>query len=123
MKRIIHFGLSLLLVVSTMGVTINRHYSGGELFSTSLFAEPESCCAAKCDCCHEESQVIKVEDDFIGSAFDLIKVFFFELVKSTLNVEFSTLDEQQISKNISTECDKSPPPDKFIQEFTQSFLL
>lgn len=49
-----HIILVFILVVVTMGVTINKHYSGGTLYSISLFFEAESCCERDCDCCSDE---------------------------------------------------------------------
>lgn len=50
--KIIHLLVACILLVSTIGVVINKHYSGGELFSTALFVEAQSCCVTAC--CHQE---------------------------------------------------------------------
>lgn len=50
--KILHLFVASILLFSTIGVVINKHYSGGELFSTALFVEAESCCASSC--CHEK---------------------------------------------------------------------
>lgn len=60
-----HIILGFIIVVVTMGVTINKHYSGGNLYSISLFFEAESCCERDCDCCSDESQTYKIDDDFL----------------------------------------------------------
>ena len=68
--KIIHLIVAFVLLVSTMGVVINKHYSGGELFSTALFVEAESCCSSSCchsmpmEGCHEELEYHKLEVDF-----------------------------------------------------------
>lgn len=49
-----HIILGFIIVVVTMGVTINKHYSGGNLCSISLFFEAESCCERDCDYCSDE---------------------------------------------------------------------
>lgn len=62
----------MLLVISTSGVIINKHYSGGELFSASFFVEAESCCETSCchhehqNNCSEVSDFYKVNTDFIS---------------------------------------------------------
>ena len=69
-SKIIHLFVAFVLFVSTMGVVINKHYSGGELFSTALFVEAESCCSSSCcrsmpmEGCHEELEYHKLEVDF-----------------------------------------------------------
>lgn len=50
--KIIHLFSAFVLLFSTIGVVVNKHYSGGELFSTALFVEAESCCSSSC--CHEQ---------------------------------------------------------------------
>jgi hypothetical protein len=39
-----HIGLILLLLVSTMGMTINLHFSQSKLYDAKLFLRAESCC-------------------------------------------------------------------------------
>ena len=60
-----HIILVFIIVVVTIGVTINKHYSGGNLYSISLFFEAESCCERDCDCCSNESQTYKIDDNFL----------------------------------------------------------
>lgn len=70
-KKFIHIILSLLLMVSTMGITINKHYSNNELFSTTIFVEAEGCCEIPLGCCHEESTFVQVKEDYIPSRYKI----------------------------------------------------
>lgn len=69
-KKTLNIIISLLLLVSTSGIIINKHYSGDELFSTALFVEAESCCETSCchhqdkNSCSEESDFYKLSTDF-----------------------------------------------------------
>jgi hypothetical protein len=63
LKKFSHIILSSLLLVSTMGVVVSKHYCGGAFVSASIFHEAKSCCDAG-DCCHNEDSFFKVEDDF-----------------------------------------------------------
>ena len=69
--NIIHLFIAIILLVSTIGVVINKHYSGGELFSTALFVEAESCCSSSCchsqpvSGCEEESDYYRLIADYI----------------------------------------------------------
>lgn len=107
-KKFGHIIMILLLLISTAGVSINKHYSGGELFSTAIFVEAESCCETPCGCCDEKSEQIKVEADYLTSSFDLQDA-------SQLNLLFSSipalLQFEAISSYNTTfiEWDTSPP--------------
>ena len=68
MTRIVHILFAFVFTVLSIGIIINKHYSAGELFSISLFGEPESCCEMPCDCCDEESEVYKLSGDYMFSS-------------------------------------------------------
>lgn len=72
-KNFSHIILSVLLLVSTMGVAISKHYCGGNLVSTSFFNETEPCCGAS-DCCTNETSFFHVEEDFSLISFSEIPV-------------------------------------------------
>ena len=46
MKKLLSIALTLLLLVSTIGVTVSRHYCESYLISTSLMASIEDACDA-----------------------------------------------------------------------------
>ena len=46
-----------------MGLAISKHYCSGSFVSASLFQEAESCCGES-DCCHNETNIYQVKDDF-----------------------------------------------------------
>ncbi|MFP3860724.1 MAG: HYC_CC_PP family protein [Bacteroidales bacterium] len=62
--------LTFLVVCTTTGTIINQHYSEGELYSSSFFLSPDSCCTNSQektehkDSCHEVLNYYKVEDFF-----------------------------------------------------------
>lgn len=66
LRKISHIILALFLLAATTGVTFSMHYCGGELVSTSIYKEAESCCDGPCDCCHDETLHFQVEDDFVS---------------------------------------------------------
>lgn len=69
LKKISHILFAVLMLVSTMGLTISKHYCGGNLKSVSIVTEAQSCCDIPTGCCHNENFTIKVEDDFSASSF------------------------------------------------------
>lgn len=50
-----------------MGLAISKHYCSGSFVSASVFQEAESCCGES-DCCHNETSVYQVKDDFSAPA-------------------------------------------------------
>jgi len=70
MKNISNILVSFILLVATTGIVVNKHYSAGKLFSVSLYAEAESCCADGdlCGCCDVETQVAQLKTDFQASS-------------------------------------------------------
>ncbi|MBS2212916.1 hypothetical protein KEM09_15970 [Carboxylicivirga mesophila] len=92
----LHIVLSLMLLVSTTGVTFSMHYCGGKYVSTSLFVEADSCCGDGCGCCENKSVHYEVEEDYTGpviSALEpaieldlLIELFHFEIDAEELSI-------------------------------------
>lgn len=64
LKRVAHIFLILLLVFSTTGLTITRHYCGRNLVDTSIYSSPHNCCEGKCPGCHNERINIRITDKF-----------------------------------------------------------
>ena len=93
-----HIILGFIIVVVTMGVTINKHYSEGNLYSISLFFEAESCCERACDCCSDESQTYKIDDNFLITNIsqpEIASVQLFSSKKQVINTVLSSLFETQ----------------------------
>jgi hypothetical protein len=73
LKRTGHIILSLVLLVSTMGMAVSKHYCKGSLESVAVFHEAKSCCDMD-NCCHDETQVYQVKEDFSVPAVSSIPV-------------------------------------------------
>ena len=140
--RILHLLIAALVFISTIGVTVNRHYCQKQLRSTGLWWMPKSChetadvnsklpsCpfhAKKSDddkrkCCSEESDYVKSEinQDIISNDFSLsapIPDFTFS----------SFVVEIHVSAFIKVDYDIfcfHPPPDRVSRQILyQSFLI
>lgn len=61
--------ISTLLLVSTTGLAVSKHYCEGQFVSVELKADAEPCCEDE-TCCHTETQFIQVENDFLASHTD-----------------------------------------------------
>ncbi len=62
-RKIINIIIVFLLLISTSGFTISRHYCGDNLVSVVINSEAKSCCDMH-GCCHDESEFFKVNNDF-----------------------------------------------------------
>ncbi|MCG6188821.1 HYC_CC_PP family protein [Maribellus maritimus] len=100
LQKFSHITFSCLLLISTMGMAVSKHYCSDNLVSVSLFEEADACCGDM-GCCHTENEFIQVKDDFSAPNISTIPV----LAEITilghdlfegLNV---TLAETEIQKN------------------------
>ncbi|MGM0613059.1 MAG: HYC_CC_PP family protein [Bacteroidota bacterium] len=78
--------LALLVLCTTTGIVVNQHYSGGELYSSSAYTDPVSCCDSeeeeKASTCHEESKVYKVKDYFRASPSVNVHIYFTSIIQT-----------------------------------------
>jgi len=89
MRRVINIVVSIVFLISFVGINIHKHYSQGKLYSTAIFQAAESCCEdmeycemtnttetcthyQKEDCsCKNETETLKISDVFIGERFSI----------------------------------------------------
>jgi hypothetical protein len=110
-------------MIVTLGFTVNKHYSGGELFSLALFGEPESCCEDMCSCCDEESETVQFLVDYAFSIDNLestpVEV---ELITISLLLGFVETDLVENSNEFFDQ--DLPPPDNLTRlSFFQTYIL
>ena len=67
MKKLHYILFAVFFTVLTVGASVSKHYSGGDLYSVALFGEADSCCEEPCDCCDDESEVIQFTADYVFS--------------------------------------------------------
>ncbi|GET25833.1 hypothetical protein [Prolixibacter sp. NT017] len=68
-----HILTALILLTSTFGVTINKHYSHGRLFDVEVYANAQSCCTPEhhdMNGCADTHEHYQVASDFLASSFD-----------------------------------------------------
>jgi len=109
MKKVINILVSIIFLISFIGVNIHKHYSHGKLYSTAIFQEAESCCVdmehcemantpktcehhQENDCsCEDKTETFKISDDFVNERFsistektiDLYFVSLFQTIETT----------------------------------------
>lgn len=121
-KKLGNIILVFLLLISTAGVSINKHYSGGELFSTAIFVEADSCCETPCGCCDKSSEIIKVEADYLASSFELDDVAQMDLLYANIPVLLQFV-RTEVSTNSFTIEEFFPPPLPDLCILNQVFRL
>jgi hypothetical protein len=124
LKRFSHIILSVLLLATTTGMAVSKHYCSGDIMASTIFSEAESCCDGPCDCCHNENHFYQVQDDFSGVPSQDVPQ----------SAEINVLGNELLSFELASEIESklnplifvdSPPPPK-IQEvlsLKQSYLL
>ncbi len=107
-----HTILSVVLLVSTIGLVVSKHYCGGEIVSVSVFQEEESCCDMG-DCCSTESQTYQIKDDFSTPAITVLPLLAeIEILGHDL---FGTEDVPNFEEDNSELFVSDSPPPKTIQ--------
>ena len=123
LQKFSHIILATLLMISTMGMAVSKHYCGNDLVSVSMFDEAETCCGDM-GCCHTENEFFQVKEDY-STPVVLTTPLSAEieiLGHNLLNEDFFVAAENEIFK---FSYDESPPP-KTIQtvlSLRQVYLL
>lgn len=122
MKRIANILISIVFLISFVGVQINKHYSHGKLYDVSVFHEAESCCTPPVEsCCETNSkisshcddipendmsceniiEVYRVIDNFIAERFSIPTIYSFDLfiISISINFDANQLSIVSIQKN------------------------
>jgi hypothetical protein len=109
LKKFSHIILSVVLLVSTMGMIVSKHYCSGSFVSASIFHEAKSCCGDS-DCCHNEDQFYQVKDDFsapvvlTAPVLAELDVLGHEMLNELLTTNYES------NNSILTYTDSQPPP-------------
>ena len=113
----------MLLLTTTIGLAISKHYCGGELISTSLFSEAQSCCDSP-DCCKNETETYQLDEDFAAASIlevpETIQLDLFAVALILLDSQF-----EENENNAAFIVTDLPPPPKIQTALSQrqTFLL
>jgi hypothetical protein len=88
LRTVTNIVTSCLLLVSTTGLAVSKHYCGGDLVSVELKTEADACCDDGM-CCNTETQFLQLEEDFIASttSIDLRNLFSADLIQPNSAME------------------------------------
>jgi hypothetical protein len=126
MKKLLAIALTSILMVSTIGITVHKHYCASSLVTTSILPHEDDTCDSTNPManhsCEDQHQHFSVDSPLVlvAMSFDLSPSI--EWIK-VLQSEVTVL----LSENLSTTkvlADISPPPSEpNIYTRVQSFLL
>ena len=92
MKKLVNIFITVVFLVSFIGIRINKHYSHGKLYSVALFEKAAVCEEMKNvsspqsgdpspvhNCCENHTQTLKITDAFVTERFSVPEVTSFNL--------------------------------------------
>ena len=71
LRKIINIITIFVLLFTTTGITISKHFCGDMLVSFAVDGMAKSCCKAGCKCCHTENVSILLKSDFVAMHMSL----------------------------------------------------
>jgi hypothetical protein len=65
-----NIALAILLLITTTGFSISKHYCGTHLVEVAINSEIEPCCGemGNSNCCHNETEYFQLKEDFVSSS-------------------------------------------------------
>ncbi len=107
LKKVVHIILSGLLLITTMGMVVSKHYCQGNLYSVSVDGFNNDKCDMG-DCCHDEAHFFKVHEDFSTPQISTVPVLaeFDILGQNLFTVEESFILEEE---NTNPFVNETPP--------------
>jgi hypothetical protein len=117
-----HILLSIVLIVSTVGVVISKHYCGDNLVSISIDYPADPCCEdMNGECCHDEEETLILETEYIFPEIEENQIAEIILIN---RVFCDTPNESLSSYNTAFLLSEPPPLIKFVSLANiQAFLL
>ena len=86
-KRFSNIIIAVILLISTNGIMIYSHYCCGSLIKQTVNIVPKDCCGTTCRHCHNESKLIKVNDNFVQTSTN-------KIVKPSYTYQLSVINNQ-----------------------------
>lgn len=124
LRKITHIVLSMILLVSTTGISFSMHYCGGELISASVNTKAETCCDGSGGCCENKTIHVEIEDDYVCPVYtDSTNIEEIDFLFPILFVLHTELIEENIKANFAFNGSSSPPPTQTRLALLQTYLI
>jgi hypothetical protein len=141
-RKTCHITLVALLLVSTVGLTVNLHYCRHELYDIGVFTQAKSCCDSsnkprnrhehhacgmdtkETDTCEDETMVAEAVDHFVVSSFRFSSYQFSISDFFLPNIEvIPAYCSQNFTYRVYPEWNIPPPGKLTSQSFLQTYLI
>ena len=127
-RKTINIILSGLLIITTTGFSISKHYCHGNLISVAINKDAESCCGMDMempDHCQNEEEHIQLDEDFIYKEKQDNYVMFLPLFSDliTLFPQFTQTPEIETGLRIHSSDIPHPPEIHTFLSLIQAYLL
>jgi len=117
--------LVMLLLTTTIGCSVSKHYCGSHLVEVSINSEAEPCCdyMETSNCCHDETEFFQLKENLVTPvSFENTRITGFDILFPLVFVYFFNA-----SGNIETKVSNfaESPPSPTIQtklSFIQTYL-
>ncbi|MFV0589847.1 MAG: HYC_CC_PP family protein [Draconibacterium sp.] len=118
-RKLSHIILATLLLVSTVGMAVSKHYCHNSLVDVSLFAQADSCCDDG-GCCTNDNHFYQVKEDFSAPVISTVPVLaeIDILVQILLNPDILFPNELTEEFEITNE----PPPPTVLEFLAEEQL-
>ncbi len=111
-RKTAHIILALLLLITTSGFSISKHYCGSPLVKVSINSEAEPCCddMENPNCCHNETEYFKLIEDLVTPvSFENTRIAGFDILFPLVFVYFFNAPGN-IETEVLNYAESSPPP-------------
>lgn len=110
-RKFTHILIAILLLITTMGFSVSKHYCGSRLIEISINSVAEPCCSGMetSGCCHDETEYFQFDEDFVSSIIiENIQITDFDIL-FPLAIIYVFNTPEGVEKDI-LDFAESPPP-------------
>ena len=112
-----------MLLISTIGFMVSKHYCGGEMVGISVFQEEEPCCDMD-GCCHNETHTYQVKNDFSAPVNTTIPILAeLDVIGHDLLFIEGLLDEPESDNKTFIDYTSPPKNIQTVLSLKQVYLL
>jgi hypothetical protein len=121
-KKLSHIILSVLLLTTTIGLAVSKHYCHDNLVGTAVFGKAESCCDDG-GCCTNENHFFQVKEDFSAPVISTVPLLAeIEILQQTL-FNHELLSPVESAENFIVSNDPPPATVPELLAWEQVYLL
>ena len=112
-----------MLLITTTGLAVSKHYCCGELVSTSLFTQAKSCCNSD-SCCQNKTETFQLDEDFsLSSTLEIPESAQLDLFALAVILFDAQLEEKESNRELLVKDLPPPPKIRTVLSLRQTYLL